>query len=107
MGLGNGLTSARQAAALESVDASHVGMAAGTFYTARYLGGVVGASAAGSILGAQATAPGVATGFGVLALVGFGVAIVSMGLSGRRPPVNPGRERTLGDLPQDGLLPFR
>ena len=107
VGLGNGLTSARQAAALESVDGTHVGMAAGTFYTARYLGGVVGASAAGSILGAQVTGPGVATGFGVLALVGIGVAIVSLGLPGRRPPANAGLGRRLGDLPQDGLLPFR
>ena len=106
VGLGNGLTSSRQAAALESVDASHVGMAAGTFYTARYLGGVVGASAAGAILGAQVTAPGVTTGFAVLAVVGVAVAFVSLGLPGR-PPANAGRQRTLGDLPQDGLLPFR
>jgi EmrB/QacA subfamily drug resistance transporter len=107
VGLGNGLTSARQAAALESVDGSHVGMAAGTYYTARYLGGVVGASAAGAILGAQVTAPGVATGFAVLAVVGLGVAIVSLGLPGRRPPASAGRGRAIGDLPQDGLLPFR
>jgi EmrB/QacA subfamily drug resistance transporter len=107
VGLGNGLTSPRQAAALESVDASHVGMAAGTYYTARYLGGVVGASAAGAILGAQVTAPGVATGFAALAVVGVAVAIASLGLPGRRPPASAGRERTLGDLPQDGLLPFR
>ena len=107
VGLGNGLTSPRQAAALESVDASHVGMAAGTFYTARYLGGVVGASAAGAILGAQVTAPGVATGFAVLAAVGVAVAIASLGLPGRHPPASVGRERTLVDLPQDGLLPFR
>lgn len=107
VGLGNGLTSARQAAALESVEASRVGMAAGTYYTARYLGGVVGASAAGAILGAQVTAPGVGTGFALLAAVGVGVAIVSLGLPGRRPPAGHGRERTLVGLSQDGLVPFR
>jgi EmrB/QacA subfamily drug resistance transporter len=107
VGLGNGLTSARQAAALESVEASHVGMAAGTYYTARYLGGVVGASAAGTILGAQVTGPGVASGFAVLAVVGLAVAVASLGLPGRRPPAPAVRERTRGDLPQDGLLPFR
>ena len=107
VGLGNGLTSPRQAAALESIDPSSVGMAAGTYYTARYLGGVVGASAAGAILGAQVTAPGVASGFAFLAVVGVAVAIVSLGLPGRRPPASAGRERALGDLPQDGLLPFR
>ena len=107
VGLGNGLTSPRQAAALESVGVSHVGMAAGTYYTARYLGGVVGASAAGAILGARVTAPGVATGFAVLAVVGFAVAVASLGLPGRRSPPNAGLDRTLGDRPQDGLLPFR
>lgn len=106
VGLGNGLTSARQAAALESVDGSRVGMAAGTYYTARYLGGVVGASAAGAILGAEVTAPGVATGFAMLAVVGFAVAVASLGLPGPRP-VGTGRGPTLTDLPQDGLLPFR
>lgn len=85
VGLGNGLTSGRQAAALESVDRSRVGMAAGTYYTGRYLGGVVGASIAGAILGAQVTATGVSAGFGVLAAVGVGVAVVSLGLRGRAP----------------------
>lgn len=83
VGLGNGLTSPRQAAALESVAPSRVGMAAGTYYTGRYLGGVVGASIAGAILGAQVTAAGVTAGFLVLAVVGVGVALVSLGLPGR------------------------
>jgi hypothetical protein len=83
VGLGNGLTSPRQAAALESVGPERVGMAAGTYYTGRYLGGVVGASIAGAILGAQVTAAGVSTGFAVLALVGAGVTVVSLGLPGR------------------------
>jgi EmrB/QacA subfamily drug resistance transporter len=85
VGFGNGLTSPRQAAALESVEPRRVGMAAGTYYTGRYLGGVVGASAAGAILGTQVTASGVATGFTILAVVGFGVALVSLGLRSRRP----------------------
>lgn len=84
VGLGSGLTSPRQAAALESVAPSRVGMAAGTYYTGRYLGGVVGASLAGAILGAQVTPAGVSAGFAVLAAVGVAVAIVSLGLPGRR-----------------------
>ena len=83
VGLGNGLTSARQAAALEAVGRERVGMAAGTYYTGRYLGGVVGASLAGAILGAQVTAAGVSAGFAVLAAVGVAVAVVSLGLPGR------------------------
>jgi hypothetical protein len=59
-------------------------MAAGTYYTGRYLGGVVGASLAGAILGAEVTPGGVSAGFAVLAGVGVGVALVSLGLSGRR-----------------------
>ena len=90
VGFGQGLTSPRQAAALESVDRSRVGMAAGTYYTGRYLGGVVGASLAGAILGTHVTAGGVSTGFAVLAAVGVGVTIVSLGLRGRpRPQVRP------------------
>ena len=54
-------------------------MAAGTYYTGRYLGGVVGASLAGAILGAQVTAAGVSAGFAVLATVGVAVAVVSSG----------------------------
>jgi EmrB/QacA subfamily drug resistance transporter len=82
VGLGNGLTSPRQAAALETVAPDRVGMAAGTYYTGRYLGGVVGASIAGAILATQVTPGAVATGFAVLAAVGVGVAIVSLGLRG-------------------------
>ena len=84
VGFGNGLTSPRQAAALESVTPDRVGMAAGTYYTGRYLGGVVGASLAGAILGSQVTIAGVATGFAVLAAVGVGVALVSLGLRGAK-----------------------
>ena len=63
----------------EAVGRERVGMAAGTYYTGRYLGGVVGASLAGAILGAQVTAAGVSAGFAVLATVGVAVAVVSPG----------------------------
>ena len=85
VGLGLGLSgSPRQAAAFESIEPARIGMAAGTYYTGRYLGGVVGASVAGAILGAQVTAGGVAAGFTILAAVAVLVAGVSLGLSGRR-----------------------
>ena len=102
VGLGLGLSgSPRQAAAFESIEPSRVGMAAGTYYTGRYLGGVVGASLAGAILGAQVTASGVSIGFGVLAVVGVGVALVSLGLSGRRggSSVVAVRDAAPGDVP--------
>ena len=83
VGFGNGLTSPRQAAAFEAVERSRIGMAAGTYLTGRYLGGVVGASIAGALLGAQVTAAGVSAGFTVLAGVGIVVAVGSLGLRGR------------------------
>jgi EmrB/QacA subfamily drug resistance transporter len=83
VGLGNGLTSPRQVAALESTGRDRVGMAAGTYYTGRYLGGVVGAAVAGGVLGTTVTATGVSTAFGFLAVSGVLVAIVSLGLPGR------------------------
>ena len=86
VGLGNGLTSPRQAAALESVEARRVGMAAGTYYTGRYLGGVVGASLAGALLGQSVTAGGVSLGFAILAGVMVVVGVGSLGLPGRRRP---------------------
>jgi len=60
-----------------------VGMAAGTYYTGRYLGGVLGASLAGAVLGTTVTAAGVTLGFGLLVLVGLGVVVVSFGLPDR------------------------
>lgn len=89
VGLGNGLTSPRQAAAMGSIESSRVGMAAGTYYTGRYLGGVVGASIAGVILGAQVTAANVALGFAVLTAVGIAVTLVSFGLPGREARLAP------------------
>lgn len=84
VGFGNGLTSPRQAAALESVEPARVGMAAGTYYTGRYLGGVVGASLAGALLGTAVTAAGVSLGFGILAGVMLVVTLASFGLPGPR-----------------------
>lgn len=83
VGFGNGLTSPRQVAALESTTRQRTGMAAGTYYTGRYLGGVVGASLAGVVLGSTVTAGGVSFAFGLLAIVGLLVALASLGLPGR------------------------
>jgi len=85
VGAGMGLAgSPRQAAALETVGADRVGMAAGTYYTGRYLGGVLGASLAGAVLGGAVTAAGVGLGFGILTLVAVGMLVASAGLPGRR-----------------------
>jgi len=83
VGFGNGLTSPRQVAALESTTKERTGMAAGTYYTGRYLGGVVGASLAGVVLGSTVTVGGVSSAFGLLAIVGLLVAVASLGLPGR------------------------
>jgi len=84
VGFGMGLAgSPRQAAAMEAVGPERVGMAAGTYYTGRYLGGVVGASVAGAVLGASITAAGVSIVFGLLALAAIGVVFASIGLPSR------------------------
>ena len=84
VGLGMGLSgSPRQAAAFEAVGGDRVGMAAGTYFTGRYLGGVVGASLAGAVLGGTVTATGMTQGFALLTAVGVAVAVVSLGLPGR------------------------
>ena len=86
VGFGMGLAgSPRQLAALETVGPDRVGMAAGTYYTGRYLGGVLGASLAGLVLGRAVTADGVSLGFGVLTVVGIVLVITSLGLAGARP----------------------
>jgi EmrB/QacA subfamily drug resistance transporter len=89
VGFGMGFAgSPRQAAAMDSIPGDRVGMAAGTYYTGRYLGGVLGASLAGAVLGTTVTAAGVSLGFGLLVLVGLAVVAVSFGLPGaaRRHP---------------------
>jgi MFS family permease len=84
VGVGFGLAgSPRQTAALESVAGGEVGMAASTYYTGRYLGGVVGASLAGLVLGGAVTAGGISLGFAILSGVATAVAIVSLGLPGQ------------------------
>src|SRR3954454_15786951 len=86
VGFGMGFSgSPRQAAALEAVPGDRVGMAAGTYYTGRYLGGVLGASLAGAVLRPAVTAAGVTLGFGLLVLVGVGLVVVAFGLPGRIP----------------------
>jgi EmrB/QacA subfamily drug resistance transporter len=84
VGLGLGLAgSPRQAAAFETVEADRVGMAAGTYFTGRYLGGVVGASLGGAVLASGVTSGGIGLGFGLLAVVSLAVAVASVGLPAR------------------------
>ncbi|HET9085550.1 MAG TPA: MFS transporter [Candidatus Limnocylindrales bacterium] len=83
VGTGMGLAgSPRQTAAMEAVGPERVGMAAGTYYTGRYLGGVVGASVAGAVLGTGVTADAVSLVFLVLAVTGALVTLASFGLPG-------------------------
>jgi MFS family permease len=84
VGFGMGLAgSPRQTAAMEAVEPERAGMAAGTYYTGRYLGGVVGASLAGAVLGQAVTAAGASTTFGLLALMAVVVVAASMWLPAR------------------------
>jgi EmrB/QacA subfamily drug resistance transporter len=84
VGLGLGLSgSPRQAAAFDGVAADRIGMAAGTYYTARYLGGVVGASLAGAVLGGTVTQAGVSLGFGILTVAALVVVVASFALPSR------------------------
>jgi EmrB/QacA subfamily drug resistance transporter len=84
VGLGMGLSgSPRQTAALEAVPSERAGMGAGTYLTARYLGGLVGASLAGAVLQGQVSVSGMTLGFGILAAAGLAVVAVSFGLPGR------------------------
>ena len=86
VGLGFGLSgSPRQAAAFDGVAADRVGMAAGTYYTARYLGGVLGASLGGAVLGGAVTASGVSFGFALLMVAAILVVIASFALPARSP----------------------
>ncbi|MBI2762238.1 MAG: MFS transporter [Chloroflexi bacterium] len=91
VGLGMGLSgSPRQAAAFEAIQPNRVGMAAGTYYTGRYLGGVVGASMAGAVLAAGITAGAISLGFTILVVVGLSVAAVSRWLPTGRTTSAPG-----------------
>ncbi|HET9346119.1 MAG TPA: DHA2 family efflux MFS transporter permease subunit [Candidatus Limnocylindrales bacterium] len=90
VGFGMGMAgSPRQTAALETVEPGRVGMAAGTYYTGRYIGGAIGATLAGAILGGAVTGVAISTGFALLAVVAGLVAAVSMLLPGRaiRQPI--------------------
>lgn len=87
VGIGFGLSgSPRQTSALESVPAGSSGMAAGAYFTSRYVGGALGASLAGVILASGVQAGAASSGFGVLALVAAGVAVASLGLRGAPDP---------------------
>lgn len=85
VGAGMGLAgSPRQAAAFDSVGPDQIGMAAGTYYTGRYLGGVAGASLAGAVLGGAVTADGVTLGFGLMSVVALGMVAAAVALPARR-----------------------
>jgi EmrB/QacA subfamily drug resistance transporter len=85
VGFGMGMSGApRQTAALETIEPERAGMAAGTYLTGRYIGGALGATLAGVVLGGTVTAEGVVTGFAILTVVAVGVAAVSLLLPGRR-----------------------
>ena len=87
VGFGMGMAgSPRQTAALETIEPARVGMAAGTYLTGRYIGGALGATLAGVVLGGTVTAAGVSTGFALLTGVAVFVAAVSILLPGRRRP---------------------
>jgi len=84
VGFGMGMAgSPRQTAALETIEPARVGMAAGTYFTGRYIGGALGATLAGAVLGGTVTPAGVSTGFGILTVVAVGVAAASLFLPGR------------------------
>jgi len=84
VGLGLGLSGApRQAAAFDGIAPDRIGMAAGTYFTARYLGGVLGASLAGAVLGGAVTGSGVSLGFAILAIAAIVVSAASVGLPNR------------------------
>ena len=84
VGFGMGMSgSPRQTAAIEMIEPERVGMAAGTYLTGRYIGGALGATLAGAVLGSTVTASGVSTGFGILAAVALGVAAASVLLPAR------------------------
>ena len=88
VGLGLGLSgSPRQAAAFDGIEHSRIGMAAGTYFTARYLGGVLGASLAGAVLGGTVTTGGVSLGFAILAVAAAIVAVASIALPAARSRV--------------------
>ena len=85
VGAGMGLAgSPRQAAAFDTVAPDRIGMAAGTYYTGRYLGGVVGASLAGAVLGGSVTPAGVTAGFGLMVLFALATVVAAAGLPARR-----------------------
>jgi hypothetical protein len=90
--------SPRLAAALEAVNPQTIGMAAATFSTGRYLGGVLGATLAGAVLADGVTAAGTGLGYGILTGIGLAVAIISLGLPGRAGVRERAKESTLAEI---------
>jgi hypothetical protein len=60
-------------------------MAASTYFTGRYLGGVLGASLAGLVLNQAVTVGAISIGFAILCGVAVMVALISLGLPSRGP----------------------
>ncbi|HET7726065.1 MAG TPA: MFS transporter [Candidatus Limnocylindrales bacterium] len=86
IGLGFGLAGApRQAAAFDGIAADRAGMAAGTYFTSRYLGGVVGAALGGAVLAGSTALGSFALGFGLMAVVAIAVAVASLALPAGAP----------------------
>jgi MFS family permease len=77
--IGGGLglaTAPSQAAAMSAVDRGEAGMAGGALSTSRYLGGVIGISALGALLGSNAGVPGHRN-----AVICYGVALAIAALA--------------------------
>ncbi|MEO7803612.1 MAG: MFS transporter, partial [Actinomycetota bacterium] len=85
VGIGFGLSGTpRQASALESAHASRTGMAAGIYYSSRYIGGSIGATLAGVLLAEQANRANMSRAFGVMFVASLLVAAFTLWLPGAR-----------------------
>lgn len=89
VGIGFGLSGpARQTSAIESVPVQVTGAAASLYLTSRYLGGVIGASMVGLLLGKTASFASAGRAFLTLSAVAVAAAAVSIGLTGKaRQPI--------------------
>jgi len=83
VGIGFGMSGTpRQTSALESAHASRTGMAAGIYYSSRYIGGSIGATLAGVTLAEQANRAAMSRAFGMLFVTAVLVAAFSFRLPG-------------------------
>ncbi|MGH9196572.1 MAG: MFS transporter, partial [Acidimicrobiia bacterium] len=101
VGIGFGSSGpARQTSAIESIPPEVTGTAASLYLTSRYIGGVLGASLVGILLGERATFHSAGRAFGSLCLVAVAVTVVSAGLAGRR--LKPDAQQIAGYQEQAG-----